>query len=179
ARRADDRRTPVPDAERHRSDFACVRRPRRSVRRTPGRHVRLRPLGRRRAPPVSRARSARQEAALLLAPRSAVSLRVGAQGALLPPGGRPLAGLGRAASLPRLRLHAGDAVDLRLDQEAAVGPYADLGRRTSDAAPLLAIARRRRVAGIGRRARRDGRGGAPAPATSPTPPPPHPPPRRR
>src|SRR2546430_12268742 len=49
-----------------------------------------------------------------------------------PPGGRPIGRLVRAPSLPRLRLHAGDALDLRRDPEAAPGPHGDLRRRPPD-----------------------------------------------
>src|SRR2546430_8471428 len=77
-----------------------------------------------------------------------------------PPGGRPIGRLVRAPSLPRLRLHAGGALDLRRDPEAAPGPRGALRRRPPDPAPLLAAAGARRVAGPWRQAGGERRGGA-------------------
>ena len=97
----------------------------------------------RRAPAVPGARPRRQEAALLLAATDGtLRLRLGDQGAALPPG-RP----GRdvdwpaLASLPGLRLHARRPLGLRRHRQAAARPHRDrLDGGHADPASLLVAA---------------------------------------
>ena len=66
-RRARGARPPVPDQHRHRSDRPRLRAVGRALRRSLPRDVRVRRLGRARAPAAARARSSRRQAALLRA----------------------------------------------------------------------------------------------------------------
>ena len=153
ARRARSARPSLPHAERHRGDPAGLGGRRRGLRRAPARDVRLRHLGRAPAHALPGARSRRQEAALLLAGRRRLRLRLRDQGALLPSGAGPRRGLDGAASLPRLRLHAGATLGVRRHREAAARSHGDADRRHAEPAPLLGPAARARGGGTRRHAR--------------------------
>ena len=93
----------------------------------------------RRAPAaVPGARPTGQEAALLLASRPPLPLRVGAQGAALSSGGLPRARLARVPALPGVRLHAGQPVDLRRASTSCRRLTPRRSRTAASRSPLLA-----------------------------------------